>query len=133
MKLQAAPGFHLPDLNQVVDGVTAGPDQEGRQETVYFDTPDLRLARWGLSLRHRGNEGWTLKLPPTREGAVLERGELTFEGPPRTPPAEVADLLRAYVRGAALGPVARLSTWRRRVSLLDGQGRHLAEVVDDEV
>ena len=133
MKLQAAPGFHLPDLNQVAEGVTAGPDREGRQETVYFDTPDLRLARWGLSLRHRGGEGWTLKLPPSREGLVLARGELTFEGPPRTPPPEVADLLRAYVRGAALGPVARLSTWRRRVSLFDGSGRRLAEVVDDEV
>jgi CHAD domain-containing protein len=133
VKLQAAPGFHLPDLNQVVDGVTAGPDQEGRQETVYFDTPDLRLARWGLSLRHRGNEGWTLKLPPSREGAVLARPELSFQGPPRTPPPEVTDLLRAYVRGAALVPVARLSTWRRRVSLFDGSGRRLAEVVDDEV
>jgi CHAD domain-containing protein len=133
VKLQAAPGFHLPDLNQVIEGVTAGPDQEGRQETVYFDTADLRLARWGLSLRHRGHEGWTLKLPPSREGSVLARGELTFEGPPRTPPQEVADVLRAYVRGAALVPVARLSTWRRRVSLFDGGGRRLAEVVDDEV
>ena len=113
--------------------MTAGPDQEGRQETVYFDTPDLRLARWGLSFRHRGHEGWTLKLPGSREGAVLSRGELTFEGPPRTPPPEATDLIRAYVRGAALGPVARLSTWRRRVSLFDGSGRRLAEVVDDEV
>jgi CHAD domain-containing protein len=133
VKLQAAPGFHLPDLNEVVVGVTAGPMEEGRQETVYFDTPDLRLARWGLSLRHRGGEGWTLKLPPSREGALLSRGELTFEGPPRTPPHEAVDLLRAYVRGTPLAAVARLSTWRRRVPLFDSQGRRLAEVVDDEV
>jgi CHAD domain-containing protein len=133
VKLQAAPGFHLPDLNEVAAGVREGPHEEGRQETVYFDTFDLRLARWGLSLRYRGGEGWTLKLPPSRDGAVLSRGELTFEGAPRTPPQQAVDVVRAYVRGAALGPVARLSTWRRRVSLFDGQGKRLAEVVDDEV
>ena len=29
----------------------------------YFDTPDLRLARAGASLRHRNDEGWMVKLP----------------------------------------------------------------------
>jgi CHAD domain-containing protein len=133
VKLQAAPGFHLPDLSNILEGVTAGPETEGRMETTYYDTPDLRLARWGLSLRHRQREGWTLKLPGSSNGSVLSRGELTFEGVSRRPPPEVTRLLRAYVRGAQLQPVARLSTWRRRVSLFSAQGRRLAEVVDDEV
>jgi CHAD domain-containing protein len=124
MKLQAAPGFHLPQLDEVVPGVTAGEPEESRLESVYFDTPDLRLVRWGVSLRHRAGEGWTLTLP----GAAR-----TFAGSSRTPPPEAADLVRAYVRTAALGPVARLSTLRRRVPLRDGTGRALAEVVDDEV
>jgi CHAD domain-containing protein len=133
VKLGAAPSFHLPELGDLADGVTAGPEQEARLETTYYDTADLRLARWGLSLRHRGGEGWTLKLPGSSDGTLLTRGELTFSGPPRRPPADAVTLVRAYLRGAPLEAVARLSTRRRRVALQDGAGRALAEVVDDEV
>src|SRR5207302_9064259 len=57
VKLGAAPAFRLPDLSGLGEGVTAGPEREARLETTYYDTRDLRLARWGLSLRHRGGEG----------------------------------------------------------------------------
>src|SRR5579859_454898 len=92
VKLGAGPAFHLPDLGGVIAGIAASPSETIRLETVYFDTPDLRLARWGVSLRHRASEGWTLKLAsppstPVKPAAVLERDELTFEGGARTPPA----------------------------------------------
>ncbi len=107
-------------------------------ETVYYDTSDLRLARWGVSLRYRAGEGWTLKLPPApaEEGkpvTVLERDELTFDGGAKKPPQGALDVVRAYVRNAELMPVARLSTVRRRVRLVDATGARVAEVVDDEV
>src|SRR5579864_7012437 len=107
-------------------------------ETVYYDTPDLRLARWGVSLRHRAGEGWTLKLPPkapvgNEPTDLLQRDELTFDGGAKKPPEEAVALVRAYVRKAELVPVARLSTLRRRVRLVDAAGMRLAEVVDDEV
>ena len=133
VKLGAAPSFHLPDLSGVADGVRAGPEQEARLETTYHDTRDLRLARWGLSLRHRGGEGWTLKLPGSASGMLLTRGEVTFASSARRPPEAALALVRAYLRGAPLEQVARLSTWRRRVALLDAGGSQLAEVVDDEV
>ena len=138
VKLGAGPAFHLPDLAGVIAGVAVGPSETVRLDTVYFDTPDLRLARWGVSLRHRAGEGWTLKLasPPstrTRPAAVLERDELTFEGGARTPPAAALEVVRAYVRKGQLVPVARLSTVRRRVRLVDSAGVRVAEVVDDEV
>ena len=135
MKLGAGPAFHLPDLNGVVNGVTVTPPDAVRLETVYFDTPDLRLARWGVSLRYRAGEGWTLKLPPsTPPGAgLLERDEITFSGGPKKPPAAAVALVRAYVRKSELIPVARLSTVRRRVRLMAADGGRLAEVVDDEV
>src|SRR5450759_3008316 len=53
-------------------------------------------------------------------------------GAKKPPPAAVA-IVRASVRTAELIPVARLSTVRRRVRLLDASGARLAEVVDDEV
>jgi CHAD domain-containing protein len=139
VKLGAGPAFHLPDLTGVVDGVTVTAPEVARLETVYYDTADLRLARWGVSLRHRAREGWTLKLPPTRvssdgqDKTLLERDELTFQGGAKKPPSAAVAIVRAYVRSAELIPVARLSTVRRRVRLLDGAGGRLAEVVDDEV
>ena len=57
VKLGAGPAFHLPDLSGVVDGATVTPPEAVRLETVYYDTADLRLARWGVSLRHRARRG----------------------------------------------------------------------------
>jgi CHAD domain-containing protein len=138
VKLGAGPAFHLPDLSGVLDGIAVTPPEAVRLETVYYDTPDLRLARWGVSLRHRAGEGWTLKLPPATaagspEGALLERDELVFQGGAKKPPQAAVDVVRAYVRKAELVPVARLSTVRRRVRLVDAAGARVAEVVDDEV
>jgi CHAD domain-containing protein len=139
VKLGAGPAFHLPDLNGVVDGATVTAPEAVRLETVYYDTADLRLARWGVSLRHRAGEGWTLKLPPThapsdgQSQTLLERDELTFQGGAKKPPPAAVAIVRAYVRKAELIPVARLSTVRRRVRVLDAAGGRLAEVVDDEV
>lgn len=138
VKLGAGPAFHLPDLSGVLDGVTVTPPEAVRLETVYYDTPDLRLARWGVSLRHRAGEGWTLKLPPAQatgqpQGQLLERDEITFQGGSKKPPEGAVAIVRAYVRKAELVPVARLSTIRRRVRLVDAAGTRVAEVVDDEV
>src|SRR5438094_4200437 len=133
VKLGAGPGFHLPDLAGVADGIAVAPPETLRLETVYYDTPDLRLARWGVSMRRRAGEGWTLKLSPSKSGAILERDELTFEGSGKKPPQAALDVVRAYVRRSELVPVARLSTVRRRVRLVDASGARVAEVVDDEV
>jgi len=133
VKLGAGPAFHLPELAGVVEGITADAPETVRLETVYYDTPDLRLARWGVSLRRRAGEGWTLKLAPSRSGALLERDELTFEGGGNRPPKGALEVVRAYVRSSELVPVARLSTMRKRVRLNDAAGARVAEVVDDEV
>ena len=133
VKLGAGPAFHLPDLAGVVAGVAPSEPETVRMQTVYYDTPDLRLARWGVSLRRRQGEGWTLKLAPARSGAILERDELTFEGNGKNPPKAALGVVRAYVRNSELVPVARLSTVRRRVRLIDTNGARVAEVVDDEV
>src|SRR5260221_6001146 len=102
VKLGAGPAFHLPDLSGVLDGVTVTPPEAVRLETVYYDTPDLRLARWGVSLRHRAGEGWTLKLPPAAAarqppGQLLERDEITFQGGSKKPPEQALAGVPAYV------------------------------------
>src|SRR6266496_3011463 len=134
VKLAVSPAFTMPSLDELGDDVLTIPNDPERLQTVYFDTGDFRLARWGVSLRHREGQGWTTKLPPQDEGNdLLVRGEFTFPGDDAAdPPDEAVDLVRAYVRTATLHPVVRLRTIRRMVQLLDLDDRRLGEVVDDE-
>lgn len=133
-KLEVEPGFRMPDLTPS-DGAIHG--ERGATErfiTTYHDTDDLRLVRWGASLRYRTTEGWTVKLPRSVEGATVVREEHTFDGGPGRAPAGAADLVEGLARGAATRPVARLQTIRHRTLVRRGaDDGPLAEVVDDEV
>jgi CHAD domain-containing protein len=132
-KLAAPPGFDLPTLGGPEDGYAAEPLAARRLSTTYYDTPDLRLARWGASLRYRPGEGWTVKLPEGEHGVLLVRAEHVFGGDGRRPPAEALALVRPFVRTAQLSPAVRMRTLRRPVELREPAGSRLAEVVDDEV
>jgi len=132
-KLTAPTGFEMPALARPDDGFLADKRPARRYTTVYWDTPDLRLARWGASLRHRDDEGWTVKLPGTADGVLLVRDEHTFEGGARRVPDEAVALVLAYVRTAKLEQVARSKAVREPTVLRDAAGTELAEVVDDQV
>jgi len=123
LKLAADAGFELPEL--------PGEPLEPRAFTsTYFDTDNLGLARAGVTLRRRVEARkslWQLKLP---RGAA--RLELEQPGGPGGPPADVRDLLGAYLRGGALTPVATLRTRRAGVRVHD-EGGPVADVVIDSV
>lgn len=103
---------------------------------TYYDTPDLRLARFGITLRHRTGEAdrpaWTLKLPEAARDSS-SRSEIEFHGPGNMIPDSAEDLVAAFVRTSSLTPVARLRTRRRRWSLRNRDGQEVAELVDDRV
>ncbi len=103
------------------------------QHALYFDTADLRLTRAGVSLRHRSDDGWTVKTPRPRRGAALERTEHRIAGAPGSPPAEAVALVRGWTRRAELVEVAAIRTRRRRLRLFDDHGRAVLEVDDDHV
>jgi CHAD domain-containing protein len=132
-KLQVPPGFRLPELGG--DGRVVTVHEPKRIVTTYLDTEDLDLVRWGCNLRDRPGEGWTVKLPAEDDGDLLVRPEHVFDAPSgaRRPPEPAVELLRAYVRGRRLIPVARLRTLRRTVVLADELGRPVGVVTDDEV
>lgn len=107
-------------------------------QAVYFDTPDLRLIRAGITLRRRAggpDEGWHLKVPAadadTRIELRLPLDEATANSS-TPPPAEFAELLVGHTRGEALEPVAHIVTDRTRWQLLGTAGR-VAELTDDRV
>ena len=132
MKLSAPAGFRWPAFGGQT-ALTAVPLERRQYQTAYVDTPDLRLARWGCSLRHRGGEGWTLKLPSGSDGPMLVRGEYAFEGDAGRPPAAALWIVAAYLRGAETRAVARLKTVRQPVRLDAADGTPVAEMVLDEV
>ena len=132
VKLGAGRGFELPDLGRL-HGTTATARPEQHLSTTYFDSDDFRLARWGLSFRHRAGQGWTVKLPSDGSGELLVRDEIVFKGRGGAPPAAAVDLVRGYLRDKQLLPRVRLRTTRRGILVHDPEGRLVADVVDDAV
>lgn len=123
LKLDVDPGFALPALGGT-------PLLRRVFTSTYFDTPERRLLRSGITLRRRVENGaglWQLKLP-----SKSARYELELPGGPIRPPAPFLDLLPALLRdGATLEPVARLRTRREGVCVGDGESR--IEVTVDKV
>jgi len=132
VKLTVPADFELPPLTDPGGDVFATTPQMLLLDATYYDAPDIRLGRSGVTLRHR-DDGWTVKLPGPPEDGLLSRDEHEFAGPADTPPDGAIDLVRAYLRSAELEPVARLRTTRWRVPLHDAEGKPIAEVVDDHV
>lgn len=130
----APAGAGLPRLDRLPQVAAASGPEQQRLEAEYYDTGDLRLLRAGITLRQRsgGNDaGWHLKLP-LGHGTRREIRRPP-NGAARTVPAELAGLVRAHTRGAPVRPVARLTTVRQRLILLDDAGKSLAEVAADDV
>ena len=111
-----------------VAGVAAvAPRDEQILDAVYYDTKDLRLLRAGVTLRRRTggrDAGWHLKLPAVGVGGGDEI-RLPLARPAARVPKELAGLVRARTRGAALAPVVRMRTSRGVIRLLDESSRTL--------
>ena len=135
-----------------VAGVAAVSQQDEEiLDAVYYDTGDLRLIRAGVTLRRRtGGEdaGWHLKLPAGAD--TRDEIRLPLAAPADAPagkpgagkaaveaagavPEELAALVRARTRGAALAPVVHMRTRRGVLRLLGDAGRTLAEIATDQV
>ncbi|MER5999106.1 CYTH and CHAD domain-containing protein [Nonomuraea angiospora] len=129
-KFDVPPDYAIPDLSRVAE--VMGPKSH-QLVALYYDTADLRLATRGVTLRRRrggDDAGWHLKLPKAK--GVRQEITRPLTRSTKVVPAELAELVRAYTRGAPLVPVAELDTRRRVTVLLDGDVK-LVEVADDRV
>ena len=134
IKYEAPPGTTVPQLGGLPSVAGASGPQEQILEAEYFDTADMRLIRNGVTLRRRrggSDPGWHLKLPAG--GSTRQEIRVPLGRGGRRVPARLAGLVRGYTRGEALRPVARISTRRQVVTLVDSAGASLAEIASDDV
>ncbi|MFO7690503.1 MAG: CYTH and CHAD domain-containing protein [Cryobacterium sp.] len=132
--------LRVPDLSRL-PGIS-GLDFPGSMTltAVYFDTPDLDLARHQIALRRRdggADAGWHIKLPAD-EGRTelqwpLDTDRAAETGADAPVPAPVLAPVRAIVRDRPLTPLARITTIRTTMLLLDETGDPVAELADDDV
>lgn len=120
-----------------------GPAQIQHLRSVYFDTPDLALAREGISLRLRSGAGepqiQTVKWSETESGGFYERGEL--EQPVEGDRPDVAALpdptLRARILralgGSALEPVFETDMRRTHREMREGADAWSIDLDEGEV
>jgi CHAD domain-containing protein len=136
-KYDAPESVRLPDLHDLPGVGAVAQPVEHHLEATYFDTPELRLARHGITLRRRtggADDGWHLKLPtPDGEREEIARPLGEGEGEGDAAPQSLVDLVRVHVRDHELAPVARIRTRRVVHRLLDARREPLAEVAEDEV
>ncbi|CAM5444916.1 CHAD domain-containing protein [Streptomyces tanashiensis] len=130
-KYEATGDTPVPDLTRV-PGVATVVDQGVMElDAVYYDTPDLRLAADGVTLRRRtggSDAGWHVKFPVAAGVRDEIRAPLSD-----TLPGELAGLLRSRVRDGEVVPAVRLRSARDVRHLLDGDGTLLAELSVDTV
>jgi CHAD domain-containing protein len=130
-KYEVTADYRLPALQDLLP-------KGGRLETIdyeientYFDTPSVRLARWGVTLRRREggpDAGWHLKVP-----AHDARAEITDNSTSSTMPEALSELVEGIRAGEELRPVALITVARTVHRLLGADGSPLVELADDRV
>jgi CHAD domain-containing protein len=133
VKLRLRPGVRLPAPEVLLDGLAPWSVDTVEQHAVYFDTRDLALTRAGASLRYRSDDGWTVKIPQSRDHSTFVRDEYSFVGSPDVPPRAAIDLVRAWTRSRPIVEIARLDTNRCKIHVYDKRGKPVVEIDADEV
>ncbi len=131
-KFVVSEDFVLPDINAVPSITSVTKHPAFSMEAIYFDTVDLALFRWGITLRQRrGGEdaGWHLKLP-VRSGQKDVRDELHVSDQSEVPAAFV-EIVSPLLMGRPLQPLVTLKTVRQPFNLISAETK--IELVDDWV
>lgn len=126
------------DLPALLESIGSGVTRlEPRPMTAtYYDTPNLSLIRWGITMRHRlggGDDGWHLKIPVASATGTTARDEIHVDASPVSIPLEFASITAPLVRRQELLPLALVRTDRQPFELRTVEGTPLVEVVDDRV
>lgn len=138
-KFRVPSHFSLPNFSSLDPALRVDAQPELDLNAHYFDTDDLALIRWGITLRRREggvDDGWHAKIPvPGSDGSV--RDELRLALSDRIPPSLI-DVLSPLLMQRELAERAVVRTHRAPFVLSDTSGsltdgEALVEIVDDLV
>lgn len=140
-KFRVPSHFLLPDFASLDPSLRTHVQPSLELVAHYFDTDDLALIRWGITLRRREggvDDGWHVKIPVAgADGSV--RDELRLPLSDRLP-ATLVDVLSPLLRDRELEERAIVRTHRTPIilsdasgSLAQADGEALVEIVDDHV
>lgn len=126
------------DLRHLLDALdldVRAPESRSMVAT-YFDTPNLSLLRWGITLRNRrggGDDGWHLKVPAAPSGTAPARDEIRIDKDTADIPHELIAMVSPLLRRQELHPMATVRTLRQPFVITSHDGTPLIEAVDDRV
>ena len=103
---------------------------------TYYDTSNLNLLRWGITLRHRtggGDDGWHMKVPTAPSAGSSSRDEIRIDKPAGAVPVELASIASPLIRRQDITAMAQVNTERTPFILVGDTDDQLVEVVDDRV
>ena len=136
-KFRVPAGFTMPDFTGIAGVADVESHPAFTMTNDYYDTADLRLFRWGITLRRRQggpDAGWHLKLPVVGHGeGVRDEIRVPLGATDAGVPDELARIVAPFVRRGRLERVAGLRTHRAPLVLADSLGTPVIEVVDDHV
>ncbi len=125
-------------LDDVLNTIAAhvSSEQIRSMDATYFDTENLNLLRWGITLRHRtggGDDGWHMKVPADPSGHSSARDEIRVDKQAGSIPLELAAIAAPLIRRQEIVPMARVHTERKPFTVSGKSGTPILEVVDDRV
>ncbi len=138
VKLRVAGDFDVTGYLDDLPGTTLVGTNTAQLRATYYDTSELTLLRWGITLRRREggtDAGWHLKLPVTddQDGAREELRLPLAEGATGEVPAEFVSIVAALLRNRHVEYLANVNTTRTTYMLADKHADSLVEVADDHV
>ena len=129
----AAPGWVLPDVRDLVPEGSRVEQLTVRSDSVYFDTEEHDLLVHGVTLRCRTGQadaGWQLTMPA---GDVRTEIRVDPTGSHTTVPKELAAVTAGVRRGQALRHIVTVHTDRAVRRVLAADDQVVVEVADDRV
>jgi len=138
VKLRVTRDFDLTMFLQDVPGVTLVGPNTVHMNAAYYDTRELTLLRWGITVRRReggADAGWHMKLPVTngKDGARDELHLPLTDNALGDVPAEFIEMIAPLLRNKTMGHLADVKTTRTTYTMIDEHGHSVVEIADDHV
>jgi len=138
VKLRVDPDFDLTAFLHDVPEVTLVGPNTVHMNAAYYDTRELTLLRWGVTVRRReggADAGWHLKLPVTnsKEGARDELHLPLTDNALGDIPAEFIEIIAPLLRNKTMEHLADVNTIRTTYTMIDEHENSVVEIADDHV